>query len=315
MNRKPIRFILGIFVALAVLAANDRSTSALGQSLLGQSLLGQSLQGREGVSLNDGIPREVENVTVEQKLGGQVPLNLPLTDSLGRRVKTGYFIDGKKPTIITLNYSSCPMLCNVQLNQLTKSLGELDLQIGRDFQILSVSIDPKETTETIRKTKRNYVDQLVLQQPAADQGWEFCTAQQPIITRLADVLGFQYTYDRKSGEYYHPAMLAFVSPEGVITRYSLAVAFEPEDLRKALVEAGEGTVGTPVDQLILWCFSYDPTSNSYVPQAWRIMRLGGAATVGLMLACLAPYWIGRKRQPPPAPDETPTQSDSPLEPT
>ncbi len=257
----------------------------------------------QDVSLNDGVPREVENVTVEQKLGDQVPLNLPLTDSLGRKVKTGYFIDGNKPTIITLNYSNCPMLCNVQLNQLAKSLNELDLQIGKDFQILTVSIDPKETTETARKTKQNYVDQVLRQHPNAAEGWEFCTAQQPIITRLADVLGFQYTFDRKTGEYYHPAMLAFLSPDGVISRYSLAVAFEPSDLRKALVEAGDGTVGTPVDQFVLWCFSYDPNSNSYVPQAWKIMRLAGAATVGLMLACLAPYWIGRKRLPGSADDE------------
>jgi len=210
-------------------------------------------------------------------------------------VETGYFIDGNKPTIITLNYSDCPMLCNVQLNQLAKSLGELDLQIGEDFQILTVSIDPKETSEKARETKQKYVQQVLKQHPKADEGWGFCTAEQPVITEIASTLGFEYTFDEKSGEYYHPAMLAFLSPEGVISRYSLAVAFEPSDLRKALVEAGEGTVGTPVDQFVLWCFSYDPTSNSYVPEAWKIMRLAGAATVCLMLACLAPYWIGRKR--------------------
>ncbi len=254
----------------------------------------QGLQSGADVSLNDGVPREVENVTVVQNLGAQIPLNLPMTDSSGRKVKTGYYIDGKMPTIVSLNYSDCPMLCNVQLNQLAKSLGELDLQVGKDFQMLSVSIDPKESVATSAATKQKYVDQLVSKHPDVAKGWEFCTAQQPIITKLADVLGFKYTYDSKSGEYYHPAMLAFVSPKGVVTRYSLAVVFEPEDLRKAIIEAGDGTVGSPVDQLILWCFSYDPDSNSYVPQAWKIMRLAGAATIGLMIACLAPYWIGRK---------------------
>ncbi len=282
-----VRRIPGLLVTLAVLTAGFGLDCAVAQNL----------KSGDNVAMTDQIPREVKNVTVEQNLGGKIPLNLPLYDSMGRRVKTGYYIDGKKPTIITLNYSNCPMLCNVQLNQLARSLSELDLRIGEDFQLLSVSIDPKETAETVRKTKQKYVEQLTKDQPGAEQGWEFCTAQQPIITRLADVLGFRYTYDSKTGEYYHPAMLAFVSPQGVITRYSLAVAFEPEDLKKALVEAGDGTVGTPVDQLILWCFSYDPTSNSYVPQAWRIMRLAGAGTVGLMLACLAPYWIGRKRSP------------------
>lgn len=297
--------MFGLLLVLGAGAFSSGSPSVLAQS---------SLQPGDGVLLNDSVPREVENVTVDQNLGAQVPLNLPLTDSLGRRVKTGYYIDGKKPTIITLNYSNCPMLCNVQLNQLTQSLAKLDLKIGEDFQILTVSIDPKETTETARATKEKYVEQLLREQPGADEGWEFCTAQQPIITRLADILGFRYRYDRRTKEYYHPAMLAFVSPDGVITRYSLAVSFEPADLKKALVEAGEGTVGSAVDQIILWCFSYDPTSNSYVPQAWRIMRLAAAGTVGVMLACLAPFWIGRKRFPQPLPDvppEEPPPSESP----
>ena len=249
------------------------------------------------VILNDGIPREVSEVTIEQKLGGRIQLNLPMRDSRGTRVESGYFIDGNKPTIITLNYSDCPMLCSVQLDQLTKSLAKLDLKIGQDFQILTVSIDPKEKPATAAKTKAKYIDMLRQTQPSADQGWAFCTADQSIITRLAENLGFRYTYDSKSGEYYHPAMLAFVSPTGVITRYSLTVDFPPDDMKKALVEAGEGSVGTPVDQVLLWCFSYDPDSNSYVPQAWRMMRLAGAGTVGLMIACLAPYWIGRKALP------------------
>lgn len=270
------------------MAAGDRDLCALAQS---------SLQGNQGVSLNDSVPPQVRDVTVEQNLGASIPLDLPLTDSLGRQVQSGYFIDGNKPTIVTLNYSNCPMLCNVQLNQLAQSLSKMDLQIDDDFQILTVSIDPKETTETARKTKDKYVQQLLRQHPRVEEGWAFCTADQATITRLADVLGFRYTYDEKSGEYYHPAMLAFVSPEGIITRYSLQVGFEPQDLRKALIEAGEGTVGSPVDQLILWCFSFDPSSNSYVPQAWKIMRAGGAATVLLMIACLAPYWFGRKRTP------------------
>ena len=249
------------------------------------------------VALNNGVPNEVKDVTVEQMLGDVVPLNLPLTDSLGRKVKTGYFIDGKKPTIITLNYSDCPMLCNVQLNQLCKSLKELDLKVGEDFQILTISIDPKESTEKIRETKSNYVDQLASTHPGAADGWAFCTAQQPIITKIAKVLGFKYKYNAKSGEYYHPAMLAFVSPKGVITRYSLALSFEPRDLRKALIESGDGSVGSPVDQIIMWCFSFDPDSNSYTAQAWKMMRLGGAVTIGLMLACLTPYWIGRRAMP------------------
>tara|TARA_R110002073_G_scaffold46789_7_gene127448 strand:+ start:1162 stop:2166 length:1005 start_codon:yes stop_codon:yes gene_type:complete len=249
---------------------------------------------REGAPVtNNLLPLEARGITVEQKLGDLVPLDLPLLDSLGRKTKTGYYIDSKRPTIITLNYSNCPMLCNVQLNRLADSLNKLELKIGEDFQILTVSIDPKESTERVRETKQKYIDQLTNHPKAAD-GWAFCTAKQPVITKLADVLGFRYRYDARSKEYNHPAMLAFISPEGVISRYSLAIDFPTDQLKLALVEAGEGTVGTPVDQFIQWCYSYDPDSNSYTWHAWRLMRLGGAAMIGLMLACLAPYWLGRK---------------------
>ena len=254
---------------------------------------------REGgkVELNNTIPFEQRGVSVDQNLGDEVPLNLPLIDANGKPAKTGYFIDGRKPTIVTLNYSNCPMLCNIQLTGLTNSLNKLDLKIGRDFRILTVSIDPTESTKRIAETKQLYVKELIKNHPNVAEGWEFCTARQPIITRLAKVLGFNYKYDRANKQYNHPAMLAFVSPEGVISRYSLKVDFPPKQLRMALVEAGEGTVGSKVDQFILWCYSYDPDSNSYTPMAFRIMKLAGATTICLMLACLAPYWVGRKRDP------------------
>jgi protein SCO1/2 len=193
-----------------------------------------------------------------------------------------------------LNYSDCPVLCNVQLNALVETLNSLSLRIGRDFQILTVSIDPKESSERIRQTKAKYVE-ILDQQPGAATGWHFCTARESAIKRLADAVGFRYTYDAKTGEYYHPAMLAFVSPDGVISRYSLDVAFPPDQTKLALIDAGNGKIGTAVDQFIMWCFSYDPDRGSYVLVAWRLMRLGAAMTVILLLATLIPYWIGRKR--------------------
>ncbi len=283
--------IIVIFIALAALPAGDGSACA------------QGLQSNDGVIRNDGVPRQLKDVTVEQKLGDKIPLTLPLTDSTGKRIKTGYLFDGTKPTIITLNYSSCPMLCSVQLNQMAQSLGELEQRVGDDFNILTVSIDPKETTATAAATKQKYLELLLRKQPGAEQGWTFCTASQPVITKLADVLGFRYTYDRASGEYYHPAMAAYVSPDGVITRYSLDVGFEPLDMKIALVEAGNGTVGTVVDQFILWCSNFDPDANSYVPQAWIIMKLAGASTVAIVLISLVPYWITRKGAPAPVTED------------
>ncbi len=266
----------------------------------GGSLVGlvqaQGLQDGVEVELNDASPKEVEDVTVIQNLGKKIPLNLSLTDWMGRDVKTARYFDGEKPTIVTLNYSDCPVLCSVQLNQLTESLRSLDLELGKDFRILTVSINPKETTERVRETREKYVGQLDAQFRGED-GWAFCTAPQSTINTLADTLGFKYTLDKLTGQYYHPAMLAFASPEGVITRYSLDVSFPPDQMRLSILESGEGKVGTAVDLFILRCFSYDPERNSYVLGAWRLMRFGGAATIGLMLAVLAPYWIGRKRAP------------------
>lgn len=244
--------------------------------------------------LNDRVPKQVEEVTVEQKLGGSLPLDIPLLDSQGQPTQSGYYFDGKVPVLLTLNYSNCPVLCNVQLNALVETLNQLDLRLGKDFRILTVSIDPKETTEKIRQTKQRYVAMLD-RQPGAEAGWTFCTARETAIRKLAGAVGFRYTYDAKSGEYYHPAMLAFISPTGVISRYSLDVSFPAEQTKLALLDAGDGTIGSPVDQFIMWCFSYDPEQGSYVLAAWRLMRLAAATTVVVLLATLIPYWLGRKR--------------------
>ncbi|WP_413431391.1 SCO family protein [Crateriforma spongiae] len=256
----------------------------------------QPLQSGEGVSLNNSIPREVRSVTVTQKLGENIPADVVMTDSSGKSLSTGDLLDGEIPLLITLNYSDCPMLCNVQLNALVQSLDELELKIGKDFRLLSLSIDPTEPTEKVAQTKDRYLQEVPRQSGAAE-GWRFCTAQQEQITKLADALGFSYVYDEQSGEYYHPAMLAYVSPDGVIVRYSLDVGFPVDQLKLSIVEAGQGKVGSAVDQFVLWCYSYDPNKNSYVPQAWKLMRLGGFVTVGALVTALLPFWVGRRRRP------------------
>ncbi len=251
--------------------------------------------------LNLGPPKEVEGVTVDQRLGEKLPLDMLLKDTQGRDVKLGEYFDGKRPVLVTMNYSDCPVLCNVQLNALVESLNKVGLQLGNEFQVLTVSIDPKETTGRIRDTKAKYVSQLDKQTGAA-QGWHFCTARESAIKRLADTLGFRYTYDKVTKQYFHPAMLAFVSPEGVISRYSLELTFPPEQIKLALLDASNGTIGSPVDQFVMWCFSYDADRGSYVLVAWRLMRLGAAVTVVILLVLLIPYWLGRRRsaalQPP-----------------
>ncbi len=142
--------------------------------------------------LNLGPPKEVENVTVDQRLGETLPLDLSLKDELGRDVKLGEYFDGKRPVLVTMNYSDCPVLCSVQLNALVESLNKVGLQLGNDFQVLTVSIDPKESTERVRETKAKYISQMS-EQPGASSGWHFCTARETSIQRLANTLGFKYS--------------------------------------------------------------------------------------------------------------------------
>lgn len=270
MRRKPIGFMILIFLfALAV-------------------------QGSADAQLNNGVPKEVEDVGVDQKLGSELPLSVLVTDSLGRKQRLGDVVKGNLPYVFTLNYSDCPMLCSVQLGELVKTLDQLELKIGRDFELVTLSIDPKESTSKIRETKQKYVE-LLPNQASASTGWHFVTGSQDSIKQITDSMGFRYRYDKLSKEYYHPAMLAFISPEGVVTRYSLDVSFPEDQMKMAIVEAGKGTVGSAVDQFLLLCFQYDANRNRYVASAWKLMRMGAIITVGLLLATLTPFWFGRRR--------------------
>lgn len=240
------------------------------------------------------VPAEVQGVGLEQKLGDRLPLDVEVVDSQGRKIRLQELFTGERPVLVTLNYSDCPMLCSVQLNQLVQGLDELELKIGADFHLLTLSIDPKELPQRALETKKKYLGMLT-NQPGARDGWTFATSTKKEIDRVCEALGFRYRYDTVSKEYYHPAMLAFLSPQGVITRYSLEVAFPPDQLRLAIVEASSGTVGTLVDQFVMLCFTYDPDRNRYVASAWKIMRLGGIVTIVAILAVVAPFWFGAKR--------------------
>lgn len=271
---------------ITVLALGAPRTSA-------QPPPGITQDGDADVVLNDRVPRQVRDVTVKQNLGDSVSKDMPLVNSDGENVTLGDYLDGERPLILTLNYSNCPMLCNVQLNQLAQSLEKGDLKIGKDFQCISISIDPTETMERLQETKARYIEQLP-SHPEAETGWAFCRTTPKVIDQLATEVGFSYNYNEVTKEYAHPAFLAFLTPKGVITRYSLGVAFPPDQMALALVEAGQGKIGSFIDQFVLLCYSYDPAANSYVPQAWKIMRLGAAATLVLLVLGLVPYWLGRK---------------------
>ncbi len=241
----------------------------------------------------EGGQQELDGVDVDEQLGQPLPLQLQFVDHEGNDVALGdYFRDGV-PVLLTMNYFRCPMLCGLQLNGLTTGLSELEWTAGDYFRVVTVSIDPTEGTELAAAKRRNHLEALGRGQ---DVDWNFLTGSAEDIDALAQAIGYQYRYVESTGEYAHPAALVFVSPDGVITRYLNGLTYEAFDLRMALLEASEGRIGSPVDQIFLGCFIYDPVSGGYVRNAWMFMRIGGALTVFALGSILGVLWMRDRRR-------------------
>lgn len=222
-------------------------------------------------------PDEVlKKIAFEQKLDEAIPLDLTFRDEQGAAVPLSSFF-GTKPVILTLVYYECPMLCTLTLNGLVKALKILKFDVGEDFEIVTVSIDPGERPYLARDKKKAYLE--TYGRPGAERGWHFLTGDEPEIQRLADAVGFHYVYDERSGEYAHPAGAVILTPEGRMSRYFLDVDFAPKDLRFALMDAANARIGSLVDQILLYCYHYDPETGTYGVAIMRTVRLAGSATV------------------------------------
>ncbi len=232
--------------------------------------------------LADELPPELEGVGIVQRLDGDVPLELEFVDHEGETVALSeYFTEGR-PVILTLNYYKCPMLCSLTLNGLVDGIRDVDLELGTDYQIVTVSINPDEGPELASQNRRGYLASLGKDVP--DGAWPFLSGTQDNIEALAEAIGFGYRFDPRSGEYAHTASITFATPDGRISRYMNDVRFPAQDLRLAVVDASNGKVGTLIDTLLLFnCFQWDPEAGSFVPSAWKIMRLGGSITLVLLV--------------------------------
>jgi protein SCO1/2 len=217
----------------------------------------------------------LKQVAFEQNLNAPLPLDTALRDESGRAVTLGDYF-GKKPVVVLFVYFECPMLCKVELNGLVRNLRTLSLSAGREFDIVTVSIDPREDAKLASAKKRNYVKWY--DRPGAEDGWHFLTGEEPAIRRLTGVAGFRYTYDARSDQYAHPAGLIVATPGGRISRYIYGVDFPANDLRLALVEASSGKIGSPVDRLLLTCFHYDPSTGRYNFAIMSVLRILATAT-------------------------------------
>ena len=229
-------------------------------------------------------PKRLKGVDVIEHLGERIPQGLAFKDQDGKSVKLADYLRGDVPVILTFNYSSCPMLCSLQLTAFVEGLKKLDFDAGQQFRIVTVLLDPKETNDSARRFRARYLSQY--NRPGTEPGWNFLTGSDENIHALAKAVGFSYNYNEVRGEYVHPAALTLLSPDGKVARYLYGLEYPDKTLRLGLVEASEGKVGSSIDRLILYCFHYDATEGRYAPIANRIMQVGGAVSLVVLAGFL-----------------------------
>jgi protein SCO1/2 len=221
----------------------------------------------------------LKEIGFDQRLGEQVPLDLTFRDEVGAPVLLrSYF--GNKPVIMLLTYYNCTMLCPLLLDGLVRTMRGIAFDVGKQFNVLTVSINPREGPVIASQRKELYIQRYGRR--GAEDGWHFLTGQEASIRRLAQAIGYRYVYDAKKDEYAHAAGILLLTPEGRVSRYLYGVEFSPRDLRLGLVEAAAHTIGSPVDQLLLYCYHYDPLTGKYGLIIMNVIRVAGFATV-LML--------------------------------
>jgi protein SCO1/2 len=235
-------------------------------------LAGQTVPGTEDVGLDD-------------RIGERIPTHLAFTDQNGQTVQLADFYEQGKPVLIQLVYFNCPMLCNLLLDGWTRAAAQVTPTPGEDYTMLTISFDPTETPDQALRQQAKEVQNLG--RPEAAEGWHFLTGSEGNIKALADAVGFRYQWNEDAQQYAHPAAVAFTSPEGTITRYLVGVGFEPTDIRAALAESRLGTPGTFVEQFIMFCFQYDPSTHTYTADVQNLMKLAGGLTVLALILAVA----------------------------
>ncbi len=245
--------------------------------------------------MNNGImappantrPPHLENVGIEQHLDAQVPPDLIFRDDIGKAVKLGDYF-GQKPLILNLVYYNCTMLCGEALAGLSSAMRLIKFDVGNEFDVITISFDPRETPEMAASKKKDYIGRYGRANAAA--GWHFLTGTPESVNALAKAVGFQYQYDAKTNQYAHATAIMVLTPQGRISRYFYGVDFPPKDLRMGLVEASQGKIGNAVDAVLLYCYHYDPETGKYGAMVANILRLAAAATILLLGSLIFILW-------------------------
>jgi protein SCO1 len=239
-------------------------------------LLGTSLFGVPVGFAQQAEPEALQAMLFNQKLDSQVQLNLPFVDETGEEVLIGRYF-GEMPVILVMAYYECPMLCTLVLNGLVDSLKQIDFTPGREMQVVTVSIDPRDTPQLAAEKKVNYLESYG--RPETADGWHFLVGEEPAINALAEAVGFNYVYEEDTGQFAHPAGIIVLTPSGRVSHYFFGIQYNPIDVRLGIVEASENRIGNLVDQVYLLCYAYDPEIGGYGLVIQNVLRIAGAGTV------------------------------------
>lgn len=250
--------VLLIALMPAVSPAQDRGVQAAGSAPSSQ------------------LPAVLSKVAFAQRLNARLPLDLPFTDEQGKAVRLGDYF-GKKPVVLAFVYYECPMLCTQVLNGLESALGVLNETVGKEFDVVTVSFDPRETPVLALGKKKAYLDRY--KRPQAETGWHFLTGSQASIDALTQAAGFSYVWDQASQQFAHPSGIVVATPAGRLSRYFFGIDFSPRDVKFALMESSFDRIGSLADQLLLYCYHYDAEQGAYGFVAMRAVRIGGAVTL------------------------------------
>lgn len=260
--------------------------AAAAATLHAQQLLGPPRQSAlQDTNLKPALPGALQGVGIDQKLDQQIPMDLVFTDEYGKQVPLSTYFRPGKPVLLALVYYRCPMLCTQILTGTASSLKAVSLDPGKDFEVVAVSFDPKDTPETAASKKQVYLKRYG--RPGTANGWHLLTGNAANIKALTDAVGYRYRYDPATDQFAHASGIIIATPEGRLSRYFYGVEYAPRDVRLGLVEASQNKIGNPVDQILLFCYHYDPSTGKYGAAVMNIVRFAGAGFVVICGAILA----------------------------
>jgi protein SCO1/2 len=236
----------------------------------------------------DYKPAELQKASIDEHPGQKIPLDLTFTNDSGQEEALSKYFHQGKPVIIVLAYYSCPMLCTFVLNGVATGLRQLDWTAGKEFQVLTISIDTLENFEQAAAKKATLLQGV--NRPGIENGWRFFVGHGTQVATLANALGFHYYYDERQKMYAHPTAIFVLTEDGMISRYLYGIEYKKQDLRLALLEASQGKIGNTLDRLLLYCYHYDPNAKGYVLFAENLMKLGGLLTVFIVVIILGVFW-------------------------